>query len=114
MDELSFKKDFLPVVSRKLLRSPETAIPSMFYHASSLQLFIVLKVILEQIEFQIGEVGTDVTDPLINNLLASSSSTREASVASLVLIAKLCNKHTVTNDMYTRVSEVPFCLSCCN
>ena len=107
MDEESFKKDFLPVVCRKLLRSPETAIPSMFYRLSSSYCFAAFAIILKQIELNIGEIGADVTDPLINNLLASNSSTRKASVSSLVSIAKICKNHTLTNDIYSRVG-VPF------
>ncbi|EUB63098.1 Translational activator GCN1 [Echinococcus granulosus] len=90
IDENSFKKHFLPVVGRKLLRSPETAIP-------------VFEVILKELELTIGEIGAEIIDPLISNLIATDPSIREASVSSLVSIAKLCSVQSVTIVIYNRV-----------
>ncbi|VDK33085.1 unnamed protein product [Taenia asiatica] len=90
IDEDSFKKNFLPVVGRKLLRSPETAIP-------------ILEVILKELELTIGEIGAEIVDPLINNIIATDPRIREASVSSLVSVAKLCGTQTFISVIYNRV-----------
>ncbi|VDM16566.1 unnamed protein product [Hydatigera taeniaeformis] len=90
IDANSFKKDFLPFVGRKLLRSPESAIP-------------ILEVMLKELELTVDEIGPEIVDPLINNLIATNASIREASVSSLVSLAKLCDTHNFTSVIYNRV-----------
>ncbi|KAL5971896.1 eIF-2-alpha kinase activator GCN1 [Taenia solium] len=104
IDEDSFKKNFLPVVGRKLLRSPETAIPSMLQVYILISVFFpVFEVILKELELTISEIGAEIVDPLINNIIATDPRIREASVSSLVSVAKLCGTQTFISVIYNRV-----------
>lgn len=60
--------------------------------------------LLEQVEFQIDETGTEVIDTLISNLLAPRSVTRSAAVASLVSLVKLCKNQDLRFTIFHKVN----------
>lgn len=61
--------------------------------------------ILKKLELTVGGIGAEIVDPLINNIVATDPCIREASVSSLVSIAKLCSTQDFTSTIYNRVSS---------
>ncbi|VUZ56758.1 unnamed protein product, partial [Hymenolepis diminuta] len=91
LNEATFNKEFLPLVNKKIRRSAETSIP-------------VFQVVLDLLEFQIDEIEGDLIDILISNLLASNSKTRNATVASLVSLVKLCKNPDLKFIIFKKVN----------